>query len=43
VEPHLHAGPQAQEAPLLLVATLAVVDLESLLLTDEFIVSSVVW
>jgi len=43
VEPHLHAGPQAQETPSLLVVTLAVVDLESILFTDEFIACSVVW
>jgi len=36
-EPHLQAGPQAQDIPLLLVATLAAVEIETRLLADEFI------
>jgi hypothetical protein len=43
VEPHLHAGPQAQDVPSLLVALLAVVDFESILLAVVFIACSVVW
>jgi len=43
VEPHLHAGPQAQDIPSLLVVTLAVVEFELMLLAVEFIACSVVW
>jgi hypothetical protein len=43
VAPHLQAGPQAQDFPSLLVATLAVVEVELTLLAVEFIACSVVW
>jgi hypothetical protein len=36
-EPHLQVGPQAQDAPLLFVATLAAVEIESRPLLAEFI------
>ncbi len=37
VDPHLHAGPQAQVAPLLSVATPGAFEFESILITEESI------